>query len=160
MGVPHQLRFRTKKSFPEAPVSATPRATSGSDGQLEIVLLFTSPEATGTALERTAGLLAGLNARIKLVAVLTVPYALALNRPPFSASFHEQRLQDIASKSPVETAAHLYFCRCPFETLTSVLKPDSVVIVGTRKRWWPTRERRLARKLESAGFRSLILEVN
>jgi len=160
MGVPHQLRVRTKKSLPEAPVSATPLWRSGSRGQLEVALLFTSPEVTINALERTAALLAGLNARINLVALQTVPYALELNNPPVSVPFNEQRLEDIASRSPIETAAHLYICRCPFDTLTSVLKPRSLLVVGTRKRRWITWERRLGRKLESAGFRVLILAVN
>jgi hypothetical protein len=160
MGIPHQLAVRTKKSLSEFPGSTSPGATFSSDGPLEMALLFTSAEATVNALERTASLLAGLNARIDLIAVQTVPYTLALNNPPVSVPFNEQRLQDIASESTIEMAVHLYICRCPFETLTSVLKPGSVLIVGTRKRWWLTWERRLARKLESAGFRILVLEVN
>lgn len=160
MGIPHQLRVRTKKSLSEVPGSGNPRAIFGSDAQLEFALLFTSAEATVSVLEKTAALLRGLNARINLVAVQTVPYRLGLNDPPVSISFSEQRLQDIASQSPIDTAAHLYICRCPFETLTSVLKPGSVLIVGTRKRLWPTWERRLARKLEAVGFRVLLLEVN
>jgi len=160
MDAPHQLRVRTKKSLPEPPSSATPRTTSGSDGQLEVAMLFTSPEVTASTLEKTAALFTGLNARINLVAVQTVPYTLALNNPPVSVSFNEQRLAEIASESPIETAAHLYICRCPFETLTSLLKPDSILVVGTRNKRWPSWERRLARKLESAGFRILLLEVS
>jgi len=160
MVVPHQLRVRTKKSRPEAPVSVPPTRASGSNVQLELALLFTSPEVTINALETTAALLAGLNAQINLVALQSVPYALELNNPPVSVHFNEQRLEDIASQSPIETAAHLYICRCPFDTLKSVLKPRSLLIVGTRKRRWITWERRLARKLESAGFRVLLLEVN
>ena len=159
MGIPQPIRLRTKKLPAHVPVSANPEATSAS-GQLEVALLFTSPEETVSALERTAALLRGLNARINLVAVQTVPYRLALNNPPVSIPFNEQRLQEIASESPIETAANLYLCRCPFETLTSVLKPGSVLIIGTRKKWWPSREWRLARKLASTGFRILLLEVN
>jgi hypothetical protein len=160
MGVAHQLRVRTEKSLPEAPVSALPTTASESHGQLEVALLYTSPEVTINVLERTAALLAGLNARINLVALQTVPYALELNSPPVSVPFGEQRLEDIASQSPIAAAAHLYICRCPFDTLTSVLKPRSLLVVGTRKRRWMTWERRLARKLESAGVRVLMLEVN
>ena len=160
MGIPQQLRVRTKKVFSEVLVPGTPGPTSGSGTQLEVALLFTSAEATVRALESAAPLLAGLNARINLVAVQTVPYRLALNNPPISISFNEQRLQDIATESSIETAVHLYICRCRFETLASVLKPSSVLIIGTRKRWWPAWERRLARKLESAGFRVLLVEVS
>jgi hypothetical protein len=160
MGIPHELRVRAKKSSSQAPLPATPQTTDDSDRQLEVALLFTSPEATVNALEKTADLLAGLNARIKLVAVQTVPYILALNNPPVSLAFNEQRLLDIAGESPIETTAHLYVCRCPLETLTSVLKPGSILVVGTRNRWWPTWEHKLGRKLESAGLRVVLLEYN
>lgn len=160
MGVPHQLRLRTKKSRSKIPVPANPRGTNGHYGQLEINVLFTSPEATVEVLERTGNLLRGLNARIDLIALLAVPYPLALNNPPVSVAFTEQRLLDIASQSPVDTSAHLYICRSPLEALTSVLKPGSVLIVGNRKRWWPSWEQRLAQKIESAGFQTLLLELS
>ena len=158
MGIPHQLRFRAKKSSLPVPERVEPQSTHGSDGQLEVTLLFTSPEATVPALERTGALLGGLNARINLVALETVPYALALNNPPVCVAFKEQRLRDIAVESPIDTTVHLYICRSPLDTLTSVLKPSSILVVGTRKRWWPTWAHRFARKLESAGFRILLLE--
>jgi hypothetical protein len=160
MGAPHQLRLRTKKSWSKICQPASPQGRTSPHGELEIDVLFTSPEATIEALEQTGNLLRGLDARVNLIAPITVPHALALNHPPVSVAFNEQRLQDIASESPIETAAHLYICRCPYETLTSVLKPGSVLVVGTRKKWWPTWERRLARKLETAGFRILLLKVS
>ena len=160
MGIPHQLRLRTKTTWSEISAPASPRGTNGSHRKIEIALLFTYPEATVKALERTGTLVLGLNARIKLIALLTVPYALALNSPPVSVAFTEQRLLEIARESPVETTAYLYICRCPLETLTSVLKPGSVLIVGGRKEWWPAWERKLARKLESAGFQIILLELS
>ena len=160
MGIPQQLWVRTEKSSSQVPVPATPQATDGPNGQVEIALLFTSPEATARAMERTAALLAGLNARIHLLAVQTVPYALALNNPPVSVAFNEQRLLDIAKDIPIDTTAHLYVCRCPLDTLTSVLRPGSVLIVGAQKTWWPTWERKLARKLASAGLRIILLELD
>jgi hypothetical protein len=160
MGAPHQLRLRTKKSWSKIPRPASLRGTNGDHGQLEIDVLFTSPEATVEVLERAGTFLRGLNARINLIAVLTVPYTLALNNPPVSVAFTEQRLLEIAGQSPVDTTAYLYICRCPFETLASVLKPGSVLILAKRKRWWPTWERKLARKLESAGFQTLLLELS
>jgi hypothetical protein len=159
MGFSHQIRVRTWKSASELSGARSLGTTFGSDGQLEVALLFTSPEATINALEKMAALLAGLNARINLIAVQSVPYTLALNNPAVPISFNEQRLQDIASESPIETTASLYICRCPFETLTSVLKRGSILVVGIRRKRWPTWEKRLARKLHSAGVRVVPLEV-
>jgi hypothetical protein len=160
MGALHQLRHRTRKSWSKISAPTGPRATNGPHGQLQIDVLFTSPEATVEALERTGNLLRGLNARINLIALMTVPYVLALNNPPVSVAFTEQQLLEVAGQSPVDTTAYLYICRCPFETLTFVLKPGSVLIIGNRKKWWPTWERKLARKLESAGFQALLLELS
>jgi hypothetical protein len=42
------------------------------------------------------------------------------------------------------------------ETIRQVLKPDSVVIVGGRKRWWPTREQKLATALRRDGHRVIL----
>jgi hypothetical protein len=58
----------------------------------------------------------------------------------------------------VDTRVAIYLCRDPLETLQSVLKPHSIVVVGTRKRWWPTREKRLAAKLQRLGFEVVVTE--
>ena len=67
--------------------------------------------------------------------------------------FNERRLRVIAKrpKGRVETRISIYLCRDPLETLMSVLKPHSLVVVGSCKRWWPTAEKRLAAKLRQAG---------
>jgi len=39
------------------------------------------------------------------------------------------------------------------------LKVGSIVILGGRKRWWPTKEERLARQLRRAGYEVLFKET-
>src|SRR5256885_715792 len=107
-------------------------------------LLLFSLEATIAAINRASTLLRGLNGHISLVVANTVPYPLPLENPPVSLDFNKHCLLEIAQASPVETTVHLYLCRCRSEILTSVLKPGSLVVIGSRKRWWPTWEKRLA----------------
>jgi len=64
----------------------------------------------------------------------------------------------IASNCRVETRVSIYLCRDPLETLRSVLKPHSLVVVGSRKRWWPTAEERLAKKLRHFGHQVVVTE--
>jgi hypothetical protein len=73
--------------------------------------------------------------------------------------FSERRFQQIAEESPVETTVQIYLCRDRTETLKSVLAPCSLVVVGGPKRWWPTREKTLARQLRRAGHEVVFTEM-
>jgi hypothetical protein len=53
----------------------------------------------------------------------------------------------------------IFLCRDRFETLAAVLKPGSIVVVGGRKRWWPTKDETLARQLRRAGYEVLFKET-
>jgi hypothetical protein len=95
-----------------------------------------------------------------LIVPQVVPYPLPLTSPPVLVDFNERRLRVLASHCRVETRVSIYLCRDPWETLQSVLKPHSLVVVGTRKRWWPTAEKRLAAKLRRAGHEVMVTERN
>ena len=129
------------------------------DQQLNIAVVFTSVESTLAALKEAGNLANSLGARIKLVVPQVVPYPLPLETPPVLVEFNENRFRVMASESPVETSVQIYLCRDRFETLTSVLKPGSIVVVGGRKRWWPTKDELLARQLRRAGYEVLFKET-
>jgi hypothetical protein len=138
----------------------TPRpALEDAGRKLNIVVVFTSVEATLAALKEAGSMASSLGARITLLVPQVVPYPLALQSPPVLIDFNEKRFQVMASKSPVETSVQIYLCRDPFETLASVLSPGSIVVLGGRNRWWPTREKSLARKLRKAGHEVLFKET-
>ena len=100
-----------------------------------------------------------LSARVTLLVPQVVPYPLPLETPPVLVDFSERRFRLIACQSPVETRVRIFLCRDRFEILNSVLSPRSLVVVGGRRRWWPTAERRLARKLRGAGHEVIFTET-
>jgi hypothetical protein len=53
----------------------------------------------------------------------------------------------------------VYLCRDRAEVVRSVLKPHSLVVIGGNRRWWPTREKRLARQLRRSGHAVVFAEV-
>lgn len=122
------------------------------DRALNICVVFTSVESTLTALKEARTLASSLGARITLLVPQVVPYPLPLESPPVLVEFNEKRFRVIASQSPVETNVQVYLCRDKVQTLTSVLSPGSIVVLGGRKRWWPTRDEVLARELRRAGY--------
>ena len=119
---------------------------------LNIFVLFTSVGATLAALKHAGELAASLGARITLLAAQVVPYPLPLDSPPVLVELNEHRFRVIASQSPLETQVHIYLCRDWVATLTSILNPGSLILLGGRKRrWWPTQDQALARTLRRAG---------
>jgi hypothetical protein len=140
----------------QAPVRQVPGDTGT---RLNISVIFTSVPATMAAL-RTAGALASrLNGCITLVVPEVVPYHLPLNKPPVLHDWNERRFRLLAEGSPVATSVRFYLCRDREETLAKVLKPHSLVVIGGKKRWWPTSESRLARKIRRLGHEVIFTEM-
>jgi hypothetical protein len=57
----------------------------------------------------------------------------------------------------VETTVRLFLCRDAWDILRRVLSPNSLVVVGGRRRWW-TREVRLERRLRGLGHHVVLAE--
>ena len=89
-----------------------------------------------------------------------IPYPLPLKSPPVAVPFAEEKLRCLADEQSVETRIQMYLCRDLNETIRRVLKPDSVVVIGDGKRWWPTRERALARALRRDGHRVILTHAD
>lgn len=130
------------------------------DQKLNIAVVFTSAESTLAALKQAGNLANSLGARITLVVPQVVPHPLPLETPPVLVEFNENRFRVMASQSPVETSVQIYLCRDRLETLTAALAPGSIVIIGGRKRWWPTKDETLARQLRRSGYEVLFKETN
>ena len=144
-----------------APATGQPSRPSvkEADRRLNIAVVFTSVESTLAALKEAGALDTSLGARVTLLVPQVVPYPLPLDSPPVLIGFNETRFRLIASQSPVETTVRIYLCRDSLETLTNVLNPASIVVIGGRKRWWPTREKKLARQLRRAGHEVVFKET-
>jgi hypothetical protein len=146
-------RLTTASGFPEQP------GTDQEESRLNIVVIFTSLNATVAALMRAGTLAEGLDVHITLLVPQVVPLPLPLTSPPVLLDFQENRFLEIAKESPVEIWVELYLCRDRLETLKAVLKSRSLIVVGGPKRFWPTREERLVRKLRRAGHEVIFTET-
>jgi len=130
------------------------------DQKLNIAVVFTSVEPTLLALKEAGSLANSLSARITLMVPQVVPYPLPLETPPVLVEFNEHRFRVIASESLVETSVQIYLCRDRMEMLLGMLSPNSLVVIGGRKKWWPTTEKLMARRLRQAGHKVILIERN
>jgi len=136
-----------------------PDAAESQEQKLNVTVVFTCVKATVAAMKKAGALAESLGARITLVVPQVVPFPLELTSPPVLLEFQERRFRDIAKLSPVEINVKLYLCRDEMETAKAVLKPHSLVVVGGRRRFWPTREKALARTLRKAGHEVIFIEA-
>lgn len=125
-----------------------------SSGPVEVNVIFTEPEATAAALKFADSLVRELGGRIRLRAATVAPIQFALDEPPVSLNFVREHLANLASgleRCAFEPTADLYVCRDRVQALLQALEPQSIVVIGGTRRWWPTTETRLARALRSKG---------
>ncbi len=131
-------------------------AAAAAGGRLTVAVICTAADATITALRTAASLASRLHAHIVLVALQIVPYPRPLNSSPVRTDFQQRRLCAIAIEARVETDVRVYLCRDRLQALGVVLDPHSLVVIGGRKRAWPTAETRLARQLRRAGHHVIL----
>jgi hypothetical protein len=129
---------------------------------LEVNVIFTGPRETAAALTIAKSLADGLGACIRVRAAIAVPIRLGLDQCPVSIPFMQKRLSDLISDpalSETEHTLHLYVCRDANEALLRALKPNSLVVIGGRKHWWPTSVAQLERALRAKGHRVVFVDA-
>ena len=130
------------------------------DPQLDVYVVYTTPERTKVALRVANGLARGLGARLTLLVAQIVQYPLPLDRPPVQADFTERALSELASGQDVDTNVKVYLCRDRDETVRHELTAESVVLIGSGAQWWHRAERRLAARLRHDGHHVILVGNN
>ena len=127
-------------------------------GVLWIVIPYTTPELTKAAL-RHAAVCSDLDVHVCLVDVQIVPFPCTLHQPPVDRKFSECRLNHLLKESGLPGRGAVVYTRDWLEGFRKVLEPGSLVILASKKRWWKTREEKLARTLMKAGHDVMFLPV-
>jgi hypothetical protein len=130
------------------------QAQPGAPG-LDIVVPFTTRPLTRAALTAAGRLSVGLLPLIRIVRTQIVPFPLPLEDAPVSTEVLRRQLVPLAE----EFGAHPQICftRDNREGLLHTLAKDSVVVIAARRRWWKSREERLAIWLRRRGW-TVVLE--
>ena len=147
---PIRVKYRSSPAEP---------GLSNNSPRLDLKVIFTDLRRTAAALAAARTMARGLSAHITLLAAQVVPYPLPLAAPDVPVEFTERMLNSIVVE---DTAIEIYLCRDREETIRRALPPDSLVIVGARRRrWWtcwlPSPDRSLARMLQRDGRRVVVV---
>jgi hypothetical protein len=129
------------------------------NSKLEITVIFTTFDLTQEAVKNAGALAMRLGARVAVVAAQVVPYPLPLDRPPVPHGFIFRRFEALVDQFPVKTEFRVFLCRDQLQCFKSILSSGSPLVMGIRKRLWPTRDERLARQLRRAGHEVILVEA-
>src|ERR1035437_7074084 len=117
--------------------------TDAFSGELELVVPYTDPDLTRALLRKAVALTAGLQARISLVAVHAVPFPADFRCSASTHTFLVDRLTELAAECPLPVNPLVVLARSREEGFRYALRPESTVLLGTRRRFWRTSEERL-----------------
>ena len=133
--------------------------TGGQCGAIEIVVPFTEWAVTEAVMKRAVAFTAKLNASLMLVAVHTVPYPMSFGCPALVHAHLVDQLIDLASRCPLPVNPQVVLARSCEEGFRHALKPESTVLLGTRRRLWKTSEERLGMALARDGHHVALVHV-
>jgi hypothetical protein len=127
---------------------------------LEVNVLFTSTWATIAAANVAGTLAHDLGARIRVIVPQVVPFPLPLSEPTVKPEFTANRIHEVLSRYPlgVDVDVQVCLCREKWSAALTALKPESLVLIGGRRGFWPTEESRLARALQRRGHEVVFVE--
>ena len=134
--------------------------TDSFTGEIELVVPYSDPTLTSGLLRRAETLAAGLQVRIKLVAVHAVPYPAAFRCPAATHSFLVDQLMELADGCSLPVEPQVILARSREEGFCYALKSESTILLGTRRHFWRTDEERLARTLVSNGHKVALLHLD
>lgn len=134
-------------------------ADQRSETHLEIFVIYTTVRETEAALQAADRLAHQLGAQLRLVMPYEVSFQLPLDRPPVSLPFLECQLAEIGALAETEVDAKVCLCREKKNALLQLLPPNSLVVVGDKKRWWPSAQQSLWSALQKKGHQLIYAEV-
>jgi hypothetical protein len=130
-------------------------------GRTRITVVYTTIEGTLAALEAALPLSKGLNASVTLLIAEEMPSYFPLGDAPVVREVLERLCHAIFQElNLAEDAVGLMICFChrQSECLRAELEPNSLVVLGERRRHrWLHRERRLEHMLRDYGHDPLVI---
>ena len=141
---------RTPMSTPLRPSFAL-RSQQSVIRPLEITVLHANPRATAKALRQAALLTRDLPAEIRLLVLQVVPYPLPIEAPDVSMDFTRKSLMEMIAPINIDVRVDIRLGRETSVMLESAFAPASLILAGSRRRWWPTTGNKIARRLQRLG---------
>jgi hypothetical protein len=140
-------------SKPAVQKQASPAVSTDS-----VYVVFTSIDETLAAVRVAHGLSEALDVPLTVVHFRTIPFALPVDEPTGLSPVETDAFVTELRSEGVDTRVKVFLCRDERGAIPVAFKPHSVIVMGGRRSWWPTRLERWRRTLEAAGHFVVFVE--
>jgi len=123
-----------------------------------VYVVYTSTDETFAALRIADGFATALSVPLILIHYRTVPYPLAVDGPTGISPIQSEEFLERLGAECLDVQSRVHLCRDDRQAIARGLTSPSLVIVGGRRRWWPTRAESSRRALEAAGHYVVFVE--
>lgn len=124
-----------------------------------VSVLFTTEHDTVAAARVGAAIAGAMAVPLTVTHFRTVPYPLSVSAPdgisPVERDVFKQRLL----VEGIDARVRVFLCRNKERVMPMAFRGHSLIVIGGRRRWWPTTAERLRRRLEAAGHFVLFVDV-
>ena len=117
---------------------------------VDVVVPYTTHQLTRLALREAQELAAKLPSRIRILRMHGVAFPQELDHPAVALDVLREQIRK-AAQGVNAAEITLILSRDPVEAFLKSLRPASIVVIGTKKRWWRTAQERLMRICERHG---------
>jgi len=123
-----------------------------------VSVLYTTAPATLEAARVAANLAHAMRVPLRVVHFRTVPRQVPVDRPEGVSPIETDAFVGRLRHEGIAARFRVYLCRDETTTIPFAFRPHSLIVIGGRRSWWPTRAERWRHALEDAGHLVLFVD--
>ncbi len=148
-------------------LTASPSETGPSEAQVpsktlskvaDISVIYTTADETLSALRAADELARPLKRPVRLIDFRVVQVGAPVEAPTGRSPIETNGLLDRVRAQGLDLQVEVYVCRDVRCAITHVFMDHSLIVLGGRHHWWPTRTERLRQILERRGHFVLLVD--
>jgi len=124
-----------------------------------VSVLFTTEEETLAAVRVASVLARAMAVPLTVVHCRAVPYPLSVDSPAGVSPVESDAFSRLLQSEGIEARIRVFLCRNRGKVVPNAFRGHSLIVLGGRRRWWPTASERWRRRLEAAGHFVLFADV-
>jgi hypothetical protein len=132
--------------------SGRPGLAPATEALRQIYVVFTGPEETLRAIRVAGQLASAIGAGVTVIHFRAIGFGAPLDHPAGLSPVETETFRARLAAEDGGACARVCLCRDARQAIRSVLDRRSLIVIGCRRRWWPTSSDRWRRTLEAQGY--------